>query len=126
MATAEMPCGKVPVLFTTWHLWVFSSVKSEIQQNTKFNGLLTVHWGKNCARNPACRISSAIFRNVRMAAFVHSLYIHTYIHTYIIHVYVHTYPVWLSSGAGQMIVSYCTCSDGYVTGVKQYPLDIQT
>ena len=33
-----MPCGQVPVLFATWHLWVFSSVKSEIQQNT--NGLL--------------------------------------------------------------------------------------
>ena len=29
--TPEMPCGKVPVLLTTWHLWVFSSVKSEIQ-----------------------------------------------------------------------------------------------
>ena len=47
---------KVPVLFTTWHLWIFSSVKSEIQQNT--NGLLTVS-----------RISSTIFR---MATFVHS------------------------------------------------------
>ena len=22
MATPETPCGKVPVLFTTWHLWV--------------------------------------------------------------------------------------------------------
>ena len=40
MAAPEMPCGKVPVLFTTWHLWIFSSVKSEIQQNT--NGLLAV------------------------------------------------------------------------------------
>ena len=55
-ATQETPCGKVPVLFTTWHLWIFSSVKSEIQQNT--NGLLTVS-----------RISSTIFR---MATFVHS------------------------------------------------------
>lgn len=27
----EMPCGKVPVLLTAWHLGVFGSVKSEIQ-----------------------------------------------------------------------------------------------
>ena len=60
MATPETPCGKVPVLFTTWHLWVFSSVKSEIQQNT--NDLLTVSG-----------ISSTIFQKVRMATFVCSL-----------------------------------------------------
>ena len=60
MATPETPCGEVPVLFTTWHLWVFSSVKSEIRQNT--NDLLTVP-----------RISSTIFQKVGMATFVHSL-----------------------------------------------------
>ena len=32
--TPEMPCGNLPVLFTTWHLWVFSSA-SEVRNLTK-------------------------------------------------------------------------------------------
>ena len=32
--TPEMPCGEVPVLFTTWHLWVFSSA-SKVRNSTK-------------------------------------------------------------------------------------------